>query len=263
MLEDSAIPLRKQQSILQKEIKVDVKSLVFSLTKAGINLGFGKWDDLAENGIDILESLGLDKKPAEVAGLLIIRSIMQGIGELLKDHQDLFNKTLEKNDEKEFYQTLNTFLDNNEIIIDRDFFERPQNLPLLEKVQKGFAKWLELFLDKAVDAENISHRLPSYFIFALNKEWLENSKEYASLKEELETPFTSATKREIRWLKYRPWLQKQVDEPVFLETFSLKQIYIPLRGYYEQAEKDNNLTRNAANLVREDFDFKCYLVLQQ
>jgi predicted NACHT family NTPase len=36
----------------------------------------------------------------------------------------------------------------------------------------------------------------------------------------------------LAWLRYSTWLQKQVEEPMFLEAFSLKQVYVPLRAYY-------------------------------
>ncbi|WP_013324139.1 pentapeptide repeat-containing protein [Gloeothece verrucosa] len=255
MVEKSGITPKKSQSILQKEIKVNVKSLVFSLGKASINLGFGKWDDLTESGLEILESLGLEKTPEEIAGLLLIRSLMHGIQDLLKEHQDLLNKKPDKDNLKKFFSSLESSLNDHELIIDHNFFEHPQNFPLLEKALNSFAQWLEEFVDKKVDTENISRRLPTYFIFALNKEWLEHSQDYAILKEELDTPFTQATKREQGWLKYRAWLQKQVDEPVFLETFSLKQVYVPLRGYYEQEEKDNNSLKTSIT-EREELDLR-------
>ena len=54
------------------------------------------------------------------------------------------------------------------------------------------------------------------------------------MQESLQTPFTTASEREQRWARYSAWLERQVDEPLFAEAFSLKQIYIPLRACYER-----------------------------
>ncbi|NEQ67883.1 MAG: pentapeptide repeat-containing protein, partial [Symploca sp. SIO2D2] len=87
------------------------------------------------------------------------------------------------------------------------------------------------------EAQKISDRLPTYFVFALNDQWVKHSQDYLVLKEVLDTPFTQASKREQGWLRYRAWLQKRVEEPMFLEAFSLKQVYVPLRAYYEREVK--------------------------
>ncbi len=58
----------------------------------------------------------------------------------------------------------------------------------------------------------------------------------------MDTPFTNAAEREQAWIYYYSWLQKQIDESLFNETFSLSQIYVPLRAYCEQkSEKDELL----------------------
>jgi uncharacterized protein YjbI with pentapeptide repeats len=131
------------------------------------------------------------------------------------------------------YNELNSSLENGELVIDKDFFQRPGNLPIVQAAKTGFVKWLEEFVEKKVEAEKISDRLSAYFVFALNEQWRTRSQDYTALKEVLDTPFTQATEREQGWLRYRAWLQKRVEEPMFLEAFSLKQVYVPLRAYYD------------------------------
>ena len=97
------------------------------------------------------------------------------------------------------------------------------------------------------DAEAISQRLPIYFATALHQEWGNHPKDYAVLKQKLDTPFTQANQRIQAWMRYQTWLQKQVEEPVFLEAFSLKQIYVPLRAYYKrkiETQPDEELAIN-------------------
>lgn len=90
-----------------------------------------------------------------------------------------------------------------------------------------------------MQAETITAHLPSYFVFALNHEWRRRPQVYAAIKGAIETPFTKAGEREQRWIYYYSWLQKQINESMLNEPFSLKQIYVPLRAYYEQEVKDD------------------------
>lgn len=229
---EPGIKAEKHRSVLHKDIKVNPKGLLMSLGKAAINGAFLKWDDLAENGVEVLEALGLEAKPGEIAGLLIIRSLVQAMKNLLDENKELLVKKPENL--KALYKELNSSLENGELVIEQDFFQRPKDLPIVRAAKAGFAKWLEEFVEKKVEADNISSRLPAYFVFALNEQWRTRSQDYAALKEVLDTPFTQASEREQGWLRYRAWLQKRVEEPMFLEAFSLKQVYVSLRAYYER-----------------------------
>jgi uncharacterized protein YjbI with pentapeptide repeats len=229
---EPGIKVEKHRSVLHKDIKVNPKELLTALGKAGVNVALLKLDNLPENGVEVLTSLGLESKPGEIAALLIVRSLKQAIENLLKENKELLVKKPENL--KALYNQLNSSLENGELVIDRDFFERPKDLPIVKAAKTGLAKWLEEFVEKKVEAEKISERLSAYFVFALNEQWRTRSQDYAVLKEELDTPFTQATEREQGWLRYRAWLQKRVEEPMFLEAFSLKQVYVPLRAYYER-----------------------------
>ncbi|MDJ0732963.1 MAG: pentapeptide repeat-containing protein [Nostocaceae cyanobacterium] len=231
MSREIGIKVEKPTSALQKQIKVKPKELFTSLSKAAINGAFLKWDDLAENGVEILSSLGLDSKPGEIAGLLIIRSLMQGMQNLLDENKELLVR--KPDNLQDLYKQLNSTLKNEELLIDDDFFKRPTDLPIVKAAQDGFCKWLENFVEREVEARSISNRLTAYFVNALNSQWIENNEDYAVIKEVLDTPFTQANKVEQGWLRYQAWLQKRIAEPMFLEAFSLKDIYIPLRAYYE------------------------------
>jgi uncharacterized protein YjbI with pentapeptide repeats len=241
---EPGIKVEKHRSVWHKDIKVNPKSLIASLGKAAINGAFLKWDDLAENGVDVLEALGLEAKSGEIAGLLVVRSLIQAMENLLKENKELL---VNKPDNlKALYNELNSSLEQGELVIDQNFFQHPKDLPIVQGAKTGFAKWLEEFVEKKVEADNISNRLPAYFVFALNEQWRTRPQDYAALKEELDTPFTQASEREQGWLRYRAWLQKRVEEPMFLEAFSLKQVYVPLRAYYErevECQPDQKLER--------------------
>ncbi|CCH93934.1 Genome sequencing data, contig C295 [Microcystis aeruginosa PCC 9432] len=234
----AGIPVSKPQNIWKRQVKVNLRSLFSTLGKAALNGAFLQWDDLAENGVEVLDDLGLSRTPGELAGLLISQSLMKAMKGLLKSNADLLPQEVEKLPLKELYRQITDFLEEPELILDRDFFEHPERLPIVAPIQAAFLRWLTTnnLITNSQEAQSLSNRLPAYFVSALQEQWKDKRDEYSLLLDEIDTPFNNAWKRERGWLHYRAWLQKQIDEPIFWETFSLKQIYVPLRGFYEEEE---------------------------
>ncbi|MFN7907106.1 MAG: pentapeptide repeat-containing protein [Microcystis sp.] len=234
----AGIPVSKPQNIWKRQVKVNLRSLFSTLGKAALNGAFLQWDDLAENGVEVLDALGLSRTPGELAGLLISQSLMKAMKGLLKSNADLLPQEVEKLPLKELYRQITDFLEEPELILDQDFFEHPERLPIVAPIQAAFLRWLTTnnLISNSQEAKSLSNRLPAYFVLALQEQWKDKRDEYSLLLDEIDTPFNNAWKRERGWLHYRAWLQKQIDEPIFWETFSLKQIYVPLRGFYEEEE---------------------------
>ncbi|TRU31882.1 MAG: hypothetical protein EWV80_00085 [Microcystis aeruginosa Ma_QC_B_20070730_S2] len=234
----AGIPVSKPQNIWKRQVKVNLRSLFSTLGKAALNGAFLQWDDLAENGVEVLDALGLSRTPGELAGLLISQSLMKAMKGLLKSNADLLPQEVEKLPLKELYRQITDFLEEPELILDRDFFEHPERLPIVAPIQAAFLRWLTTnnLISNYQEAQSLSNRLPAYFVSALQEQWKDKRDEYSLLLDEIDTPFNNAWKRERGWLHYRAWLQKQIDEPIFWEAFSLKQIYVPLRGFYEEEE---------------------------
>ncbi|NCQ84130.1 MAG: hypothetical protein GPJ00_06275 [Microcystis aeruginosa W13-18] len=232
------IPVSKPQNIWKRQVKVNLRSLFSTLGKAALNGAFVKWDDLAENGVEVLDALGLSRTPGELAGLLISQSLMKAMKGLLKSNADLLPQEVEKLPLQELYRQITDSLQEQELILDRDFFEHPGRLPIVAPVQAAFLQWLTTnkLITNSQEAQSLSNRLPAYFVSALQEQWKDKRDEYSLLLDEIDTPFNNAWKRERGWFHYRAWLQKQIDEPIFWEAFSLKQIYVPLRGFYEEEE---------------------------
>ncbi|NCS49060.1 MAG: hypothetical protein GPJ29_14070 [Microcystis aeruginosa BK11-02] len=235
----AGIPVSKPQNIWKRQVKVNLRSLFSTLGKATLNGLFLQWDDLAENGVEVLDALGLSRTPGELAGLLIIRSLMEAMKELLKSNADLLPEAVEKLPLQELYRQITDSLQEQELILDRDFFEHPGRLPIVAPVQAAFLQWLTTnkLITNSQEAQSLSNRLPAYFVSALQEQWKDKRDEYSLLLDEIDTPFNNAWKRERGWFHYRACLQKQIDEPIFWEAFSLKQIYVPLRGFYEEEIK--------------------------
>jgi hypothetical protein len=240
----AGIPVSKPQNIWKRQVKVNLRSLFSTLGKAALNGAFLQWDDLAENGVEVLDDLGLSRTPGELAGLLISQSLMKAMKGLLKSNADLLPQEVEKLPLKELYRQITDFLEEPELILDQDFFEHPERLPIVAPIQAAFLRWLTTnnLISNSQEAQSLSNRLPAYFVLALHEQWKDKRDEYSLLLDEIDTPFNNAWKRERGWLHYRAWLQKQIDEPIFWEAFSLKQIYVPLRGFYEEKEEEIKAT---------------------
>lgn len=87
----------------------------------------------------------------------------------------------------------------------------------------------------AVGAQEVAlcfaRRLPDYFATELHRCWGGDPNRYQKILDRHDTPFKSLAGRERDWLVLRQRMILLAAEPVFREAFSLRDIFIPLRGY--------------------------------
>jgi uncharacterized protein YjbI with pentapeptide repeats len=224
-----------------KPLKANFKDLFKALSKAVVHGSTGQLNSVVADLGDAAVSVGLEEDSAQLAWRLIYNAITQAMVTLVDEQKEYFLNPPTPKELERLCENLDWSLEQHEVCIDRRFFERPRELPVIEQIKTPFTRWLTEGFDlNDAQAQAMAARLPSYFVFALNNEWRENSTCYARLKEDVETPFTTAGERAQGWLHYAAWLQKQVDEQVFGETFSLRQVYIPLRAYYEQPRDEDD-----------------------
>jgi uncharacterized protein YjbI with pentapeptide repeats len=228
---DFGLSISKPASLLRKSITVNFKDFSKALVKGLVDLSFGKWDSLAGDGIQVLSALGLAANEAEIAWLMVYRSLLLAMKTLIDEKTELESGTF---DSKSLQTQINRYLETTSLIVNEYFFNHPEKDSIVEGVKPFFKAWLHQKGLGDADAQSISDRLPIYFTVALNEEWNSHPKDYEILKERLDTPFTQANGRALAWYSYSAWLQKQIEEPMFLEAFSLKQVYIPLRAYYRR-----------------------------
>ncbi|MFB2896739.1 pentapeptide repeat-containing protein [Aerosakkonemataceae cyanobacterium BLCC-F50] len=231
MSNEPGLSISKPTSVLKKSIKVNFTDFSKALGKGLVDLGFGKWDSLAGDGVEALSALGLAANAEEIAWLLVYRSLLQAMKNLIDEKTELEPG---KFDVKALQTRINKALETSSLTINKKFFEHPDKDSIVEAVKPAFVEWLKQCGLSEADAQAISDRLPIYFAAALQDEWGNHAKDYAVLRERLDTPFTQANERVQAWLRYATWLQKQVEEPMFLEAFSLKRVYVPLRAYYNR-----------------------------
>ena len=240
MKSDSSLSVSKPADVWRRRpLKLNFRELFKAGGKGLIHGISGKWDDVAGDAVEAAAALGLETKPEERLWFLIYRSLQQAMLDLLKGNEELLIESL---DFGALVDVLDVAIEQHgELQVDVTLlFKQPKQLPLLESVRTIFQRWLPTVMEvaDAAQARAIADRLPSYFVFALNQEWRSKSAAYEALKEQ-ETPFTQATEQEQAWGKYLAWLQKQVDEPMFSETFGLRQVYVPLRAYFERKQDDD------------------------
>jgi hypothetical protein len=92
MTSKPGILIKKPVSVLSKRPNVDFRSFFTELTKAGVNGLTGNLSSVPENLIDMGAAVGLTKEPGEIAWLLIFRSLIQAMANLVDDNQDLLKK---------------------------------------------------------------------------------------------------------------------------------------------------------------------------
>jgi uncharacterized protein YjbI with pentapeptide repeats len=247
------IILKKPANLLKRatQLNVDLGNASKNLLKAVANAATANTGDAISNFIDISADLGLAEETGEIAYLLIRVALTNAMVNLVQDNKDLCKESsrdkdkknpkdeLEKVAEKNLNQCVNE-LEFENITIYKDFFECPQNFSVVKEIKTPFANWLKAEFNLQFEqAEIISNQLPIEFLYSLYSEFDKHSDKYAKLKTALlDNPVSQAAekqaKQELSWRRYSAWLQKQVEESMFFEAFGLKQVYVPLRAYYEQ-----------------------------
>ncbi len=215
-------------------MEANYKDFFIGLAKTAVSGVSFNFEKTISNALGTLGSLGFKEKPEQVAGLLILASLMQAVSDLIADNKELFVTLPDEEKIKSLNTKLEQALDQIELRIDVTFFKRPQDLPLLDKFKTPFVEWLQGLGLTNVQASRIHHHLRNKFVLALDKQLCTNPDDYACIEKHVVTPITQASETTVRWMHYAAWLQEQVDQRVFDEAFSLQQVYVPLRAYYEE-----------------------------
>ena len=220
--------------VLKRSIKVNLKDFIKSLGKAGVNLAFGKWEGLAGSAVDLLASLGLKSGAKELAWSLLYRGYLRAVKQTV---EEVFQSEPDSRDILALHNKILEALSKPAHTLDKSFFLRPEDSDITRCVAEELQVWFE---SQGLSKQNtlaISDRLNSYVASSLHEEWASAANDYRLLSDLLNTPFTQASEREFGWLRYEAWLKKQVDLPLFLESFSLRQVFVPLRAYYTRARQ--------------------------
>jgi uncharacterized protein YjbI with pentapeptide repeats len=239
MNNNQGLPIGKPVPFLCKSVKFNYSEFIKVLGKASVDLACNNWNNLAVDGVEAFAALGLSPGVGEIGWLLVYRSLLQAMKKLVDEGTEL---PPERFKPKELKAALDLALESSSLSIDSEFFTHPDQASVVKLIQPAFIEWLTASGVTGIDAQVISQRLPVYFAEALHIEWGDRPKDYAVLKEKLDTPFTQSSERIQAWSRYSIWLRKQVEERLFLEAFSLRQVFVPLRAYYHRKKSEEDLT---------------------
>jgi uncharacterized protein YjbI with pentapeptide repeats len=222
----------KPKALIGRSLAVDSKDLIKSLGKGVSHFVQGKWEDVASDSVDAVKALGIGTEPPAIAYILIRRAATAAMFELVGEtvKAGFFGA-------KPYASAVEDKIDysitEQDIPINKAFFEKPTELAVVKSLQLVLKQWLILLGLEAHIATAITDRFPSYYLYELNEEWKKHTKLYKPLFASIDTPFVNASDKEWAWSTYEAWLQLSVNESTFDEAFSLSQIYVQLRAYYE------------------------------
>jgi hypothetical protein len=151
MSDESGVSLSKPVPALKKSIKVNFKDFSKALGKAGVDIAFGKWDGLAGDGVDALAALGLAANAGEVAWLLVYRSLLQAMKNLIDEKTELEPA---KFDVKALQTEINQALEVSSLSINKTFFAHPDQDSIIEVVKPAFVEWLKQCKLSEADAQS-------------------------------------------------------------------------------------------------------------
>ncbi|MBK6959182.1 MAG: pentapeptide repeat-containing protein [Nitrosomonas sp.] len=239
-------------SVWNKNINLRFKDLFTNLGKMAISSVVLDWKGVAENAIDLLKAAGLQDKPEQLVWVLIYQSLVRTLIDLVDEYRSIFNLDICEARLESLAQTLENALNSIEVCIDVSFFERPQDLPLLEEFKPIFIDWLKALGASENNAATIHARIKRKFVLSLHEEWLARTSDYSSIIAAIDSPFTKATKVQQSWQLYNSWLQEQINGRMFDEVFGLNQVYVPLRAYYRVSNDDRQLHSVDQKSERQD-----------
>ncbi|GAB6139545.1 hypothetical protein JCM14076_02740 [Methylosoma difficile] len=261
------LSITKPVSVWNKPLKIEPKNFFLNLAKAVFKGTQGEFEDATENLADAFVDLSSEDKAGQIAWLLIYNALTNALSGVLLDCQDIFElvDTPDESKQHELSAILTDHFDKLEVGITAGFFQRPQQLPLLQEFGKSLQQWLIGLGLTTSQAQALAQRLPDRFALELHSEWLKEPVRYESITAAVETPFTQAAQQQRRWLQYHAWLREQVNQRMFAEAFSLQSVYVPLRAYYEEktkepqnrsvADTDHEAKKNVVNLQTELADW--------
>lgn len=244
--------IKAQQPVplLDRPVKLKPKEFLFGIGKMLGAVPTGNWKDLGQGALDTIGAGTPQDDVGQVAWLLVQRALVRAIFALIEE-QELNLREAWKETSSVAIEAIESKLNEIECTLPPDFFDHPAHLPLLRDMQAIVAEWLCAAGLLKAQAQTIVVRLPSYFVDALHEEWHEKRATYQRLQTELTTPFTQASQREATWQRYRAALIKQIDLPMFGESFGLKAVYVPLRAYWDEVNPKNKAQERKAGVLQD------------
>ena len=227
----SELTVAPPTSIWNRPVKLNLGGFFTALGKLVVDVGTSQWAEVGKDAIDAVAAFGLVRGPQELAGLLISRSLMRTVEELIGPYRAEFPAVLFPGP-IDFSEELDRRLAGLTVTLDERFLERPRELAIVGQFRELVEEWLGHVKLEGHSPSTIAARLPGRFVYALHRECIEHRGEYTRLFAELNSEFSAAWQRERSWEEYQHWFESELDGSVFGEDFGLAQIFQWPRAYY-------------------------------
>jgi uncharacterized protein YjbI with pentapeptide repeats len=192
-------------------------------------------DLLRENGL-LTQLPNAEANVEEEFERLFIVSLTRGLISLAYDTRDLLDVTPENLKEA---LNLNPSTNSESFEITAGFFSDPTTLPGYQMFRTEFQIWCAIaYGTSKQNATNIALRLDNHFRESLYQEWLQNFTAYENLNNYVPAnPFADHKRQRLSWQRYHAGIVKGLEHGVYGEIFSVTQVYVPLRAYWEEFRK--------------------------
>jgi predicted NACHT family NTPase len=245
------ITINKPANILLREISVDPKEISKALIKSGVSIISGRWDDLSETVTDLISSLGLKNSIEQISWILVFRGVNRALKKILDESP---NKKIVDAEIEKIRKSIKKKLTEEIFTIDNDFFINPGRSDISLSLSKLIKEWLIENNFNNHEATSIILRLENYINLSFHEEWDSSPKEYSPILENGKTPFSNIVEIDLSWIKYKAWLNQQISNPMFFDEICLRQLYVPLRGWYKLnpiPEENSNRRANVIDIYNE------------
>lgn len=225
-----SISAKKPKPFTVSKVKVDLTAFLKATGKSLINLAAAKPVESAAEIPEIVAALGFAKSDEVIAWKLVFRGYQRSICAILFDY---FATEPNPIDALKLISWDSISIEDVELEITPEFISSPAKSSIAAELATITESWLSSIGIDPTDAKNLSNRLPGTLALGIHNEWRSDPSKYKDVTDALNSPFLPSVQKELDWSRYSAVVRASVDEPIFEESFSLRQIYVPGRAYYQ------------------------------
>lgn len=246
---DPTIVAARPEAERSSRFKIDWTKLFIAATKTVIDTTFGSLVNAAKSAVEVVGAFGkasAKELSAEQQGwVLIQRAIVLAVAWTVRGRPAKLGALADS--ETELKATLDGLMAAEVAEITPIFFDQPADSALFHALRGHFRRWLAVIGCPEVDHDQLCRALDGEFVLALDIEERQNRDDYGTLTAYFQPTLASpAAKRERDWRRYRARLVADTRRPLFNlspeepAAVTLQDVYVPLRGWYEEAVEDED-----------------------
>ncbi len=234
----SEVRSTRPQYIVEVDVGRLLEEIGLAVIEDWIDLATGDWGDfpyqaplVIPNIPDIVGSGPHEGDPIYEGGVSLIRfAVYRAVIELVRHNGHHLAYLTEALDPGERFSAVTEI--RARVLLNRSLLDSPDQAPFIEGLRSSLARWWrERGLGRA-EAATIAARLGAFFTAELLREWCHLPGSFAELASYLDEPDTPSAARARFWQAHRARLMRLPHEAVFADTFSLAQVWQPLRVFW-------------------------------